>query len=289
MSLLSPQLQAFVAIANLKTVHGAAEQICLTQTAVTQRIRSLERQLNTTLFIRTRRGMQLTSEGESLLRYCQANQALERETLAAIQGAGVDAEIEITISAPTSIMHSRIIPACLPVMQAYPNLLIHFDVDDTDSHHHKLRAAKADFAIISNDQLTAEMQCQQLAHEAYILVASSQWRARKLEDIIQNERIVDFDPTDQATFNYLKHYNLFDLAQHSRYFVNRTDNLAMLVAEGMAYTTLAKEFAMPYVQSEQLAMLNQGQSYNVAPILAWFDRPEPPAYFKAVLEALGSS
>lgn len=286
MSLLSPQLQAFVAIANHKTVHGAADQICLTQTAVTQRIRALERQLKTTLFIRTRRGMQLTSEGKSLLRYCQANQALERETLAAIQGAGIDAEIEMTISAPTSIMHARIIPACLPVMQAYPNLLIHFDVDDTDSHHHKLRAAEADLAIISDDQLMSEMQYQRLLAEEYVLVSSSTWRDRTLMDIIQNERIVDFEPTDQATFNYLKHYNLFELAQPSRYFVNRTDNLAMLVAQGVGYTTLAKEFAEPYIQSQQLCLLNQGQTHNITPVLAWYDRVEPPAYFKAVLEAL---
>ena len=53
MSLLSPQLQAFLAVANCKTVHGAAANIHLTQTAVTQRIRSLERLLKTTLFLST--------------------------------------------------------------------------------------------------------------------------------------------------------------------------------------------------------------------------------------------
>ena len=68
MSLLSPQLQAFLKVAEQKTVHGAADKLFLTQTAVTQRIRTLETSLGTTLFIRTRRGMALTSEGGALLR-----------------------------------------------------------------------------------------------------------------------------------------------------------------------------------------------------------------------------
>lgn len=45
MSLLPPALEAFLAIAQLKTVHGAARQLHMTQTAITQRIRSLESRL----------------------------------------------------------------------------------------------------------------------------------------------------------------------------------------------------------------------------------------------------
>ncbi len=82
MSLLSPQLQAFQAIVKYKTVHAAADTLNVTQTAVTQRIRALEEKLRVTLFIRTRRGMLLTSEGEALLRYCQAVRDIEGEALA---------------------------------------------------------------------------------------------------------------------------------------------------------------------------------------------------------------
>lgn len=286
MSLLSAQLQAFLAVANCHTVHAAALQLHLTQTAVTQRIRLLERSLKTTLFIRTRRGMILTTEGEALLRYCQASKALEGEALATIQGAGNETEITLRISAPTSIMHTRIIPGCLSVMRKFSNLLLQFDVNDIENRHTKLRAAETDFAIIAEDQLAQEMKFKPLAAEQYVLVASTKWQRRKLKDIIQNERIVDFDPSDQVSFSYLKQYDLFHLAKHSRYFVNRTDNLALLVAEGVGYTTLAKEFALPYVKKKLLVMLNHGKTYNVNPLLAWYDRPEPPKYFSAIIDAI---
>jgi predicted transcriptional regulator len=63
MILLDPQLHAFEAIVKTGTVHAAAKLLHLTQTAVTQRLRMLEQRMKTTLFIRSRRGMQLTTEG----------------------------------------------------------------------------------------------------------------------------------------------------------------------------------------------------------------------------------
>ncbi|PIZ04055.1 MAG: LysR family transcriptional regulator [Gammaproteobacteria bacterium CG_4_10_14_0_8_um_filter_38_16] len=286
MSLLSPNLIAFMAIVKHKTVHGAADAIHLTQTAVTQRIRSLEKQLKTTLFVRTRRGMVLTQEGEALWRYCMAAKSLEGEALARIQKTGTETEIELTISAPASMMHSRVLPACLPIMEKFPNLLMHFDVDDIDERHEKLRAGLADLVVLRDNDLRPEMQHKVLHPEEYVLVGSVKWKGRRLRDIIKNERIIDFDQTDTVTFDYLKQHGLFDQAQHSRYFANRTDNMALMVANGIGYTTLAKEFAKPYVDSNALIILNQAKTLNISQVLAWFDRPEPPKYFSAVVKAI---
>lgn len=286
MSLLSPQLEAFMAIVKHTTVHAAANSMYLTQTAVTQRIRSLERALKTTLFIRTRKGMILTKEGEALLRYCLTSKELEGAALAKIQGAGVESEIELAFAAPTSIMHTRIIPACIPIMRQYPNLLFSFNVNDSTSQQSALRSAQVDFAIVQEHDLAEEMAYKVLRPEQYILVCSAKWKDRKLTDIIKQERIIDFDQADQITLNYLKHYELLDSVKHSRYFVNRTDNLALLVSEGIGYTTLAKEFAKPYIDNNQLITLNRSLAYDITPILAWYDRHEPPNYFTSVIKAI---
>lgn len=287
MSLLSPNLIAFMAIVKHKTVHTAAETLFLTQTAVTQRIRALEKQLRITLFIRTRRGMELTSEGEALWRYCQAAKALEGEALAHIQKSGTETEVELTISAPSSIMTSRIVPACAPIIKKFPNLLMHFDVDDIEQRHEKLRAGIADLVILNEEELKPEMRYKLLAPEEYVLVCSPLWKKRRLKEIIQSERIIDFNQTDHVTYDYLKCYDLFDEANNSRYFVNRTENLAQLVSEGVGYTALSREFAQPYVKEKSLYILNQAKTLDITPVLAWFDRSEPPKYFSAIVAALG--
>ncbi len=286
MSLLSQQLQAFVAVAEQGTVHSAADKLFLTQTAVTQRIKTLERNLKSNLFIRTRRGMQLTTEGEALLRYCYRAQELEGEAMATIQGGGKTVEVSLSITAPTSIMMSRVIPAANLVAKQYNNLLLHYDINDHETRQHTLRSGRCDFAILSQQDVAKEMRSKLLVPEQYVLVGAASWKGRKIKEIVKSERIVDYNPNDQATFNYLKYYNLFTEAQHSRHYANRTDSLATMVTDGLGYTTLAKEFAQPYLKRGEMIILNQGKVHKVQSALTWYDRPEPPAYFAAMIAAI---
>ena len=64
------------------------------------------------------------------------------------------------------------------------------------------------------------------------------------------------------------------------------DNIAYLVTQGLGYTTLSKEFALPYLEDESLIVLNKGQAYNFTPVLTWYNRPEPSDYFTAILDAI---
>lgn len=286
MSLLSPQLEAFLAITHTKTVHGAANAIHLTQTAVTQRIRALESRLGTTLFIRTRRGMLLSTEGEALLRYCHAVRELEGETLAHIKNAGSAVEVQLRITASTSIMRSRIMPQCFNVMKKFKHLLMYFDVNDSENRVKLLRSGECQLAVIQPENVAPEMTSKLLKPERYALVCSSAWKKRKLREIIQAERIVDFDPADQMTFHYLRQYHLIDLARHDRHFVNRTDSLAMMLVAGYGYGVLTLEFSKPYVDNKELIVLNSGKIYENNLALAWYARHEPPKYFAAIVDAI---
>ena len=286
MSLLSSQLEAFQKIAELKTVHGAAVELHVTQTAVTQRIRALESRLGSTLFRRTRRGMLLTESGEALLRYCHAAMDLEKETLAMINGAGVEMEVRISITGPNSIMRSRIIPQCFPVMQQFPNLLMSFDVADTGGRDQMLRSGQCQFAIIPPENVAKEMQTKVLKPEKYVLVCGKQRQERSIADIIKHERELEFNAQDYISFNYLKKYNLFKIAKPERHFVNRTESLAMMLIQGFGYSTLTTEFAEPYVERDQLIILNQGKTYLNNLVLAWYQRSEPPRYFSKLIESI---
>lgn len=286
MSLLSPQLVAFIAVCTHKTVHKAAHSLNLTQTAVTQRIRALERSLKATLFRRTRIGMDLTKEGEALLRYTHAAQELEGQALAVIQGAGTLSEVELVVTAPTSIMHSRVIPQCVQVIKKFPKLLFQFDERDIDDRHLLLTRGECDLAILFEEQLSPQMRYHKLKPEQYVLVASSEWQDRSLAEIIANERIIDFNESDQMTFDYLRQYGLLDQAMLGRHFVNQTESLANLVSAGVGYTTLSKEFVSKYVNKNKLIILNEGKTLDIVPVLAWFDRPEPPDYFTQTVDSI---
>lgn len=285
-TLLDPQLQVFVAVAQQKSMHAAAKIVHLTQTAVTQRIRSLETRLKTTLFIRSRHGVLLTSEGEALLRYCLASQDLEGETLANIHGAGMEKTVRVCITGPTSIMISRIIPNCSRLMDKFPNLLITFHINDSSQRITTLQNGSSHFVIIEPKYVFKEMTVKSIKSEQYVLVAAERWKDRVLKEILQSERIIDFDEADPTTFNYLKYYNLLDDTQAERHFVNVNESLVAMFMAGYGYGVLASELCEPYVEQRQLTVLNEGKTYENQLVLAWYARPEKPRYFSDIIDLI---
>lgn len=68
-------MQCFQSVARHKSVTKAAEELNYVQSNVTNRLKQLEKELNTELFHRNRRGMTLTHSGRILIRY--ADQILQ--------------------------------------------------------------------------------------------------------------------------------------------------------------------------------------------------------------------
>jgi DNA-binding transcriptional LysR family regulator len=274
---------AFMAVVERKTVQDAAKKIGLTQTGVTQRIRSLERELNITLFIRSRKGMQLTQEGESLLRYCQS--ATELEGQLAFESS--QKEITLQISGPSSLMHTRVIPQLTAILKKFPFLRIQFDFLDLQSAIFKLKNGEAQIVIVSHSQVALEMDSKIISNERYILVGSYAWRKRPVLDIIKNEVIIDFDQHDQYTFDFLKQNQLFDFAIKSRHFVNNTDGLVSLIARGAGFSVVAEEVAMLSIANKELVNLMPGKFLDMRDLsLAWYPRPQMADYMSAIIKAI---
>jgi LysR family transcriptional regulator, chromosome initiation inhibitor len=284
--MIDPHLSAFEAIVKQGTVHAAAQSIHLTQTAVTQRIKMLEQKLGITLFIRSRRGMTLTSEGEALHRYCQQVAELSGQLKADLHGLGTKNDIRIRIAAPTSIMRSRIIPNCLPIMKKFPGMKVSFIIDDANHLHYRLKSGEAEFVILSPEQIFDEVRSKPLRSEKYVMLCSSAWKTRTLRNIIEEEPIIDFEEDDCMTFNYLKAYHLFNYAKKARHFVNNTESLAYLISAGIGYGVLTEEFAKSYLARGELMILNDEKTYEHHVALAWYPRVESPNYFTALIHAI---
>jgi DNA-binding transcriptional LysR family regulator len=285
-SLLDPRLEAFVAVVRHSTVRGAASEIGLTQTGVTQRIRSLERRVGATLFTRSRRGMRLTPEGEALYRYCQRVTDMGGELLAFMSGQGEQATHRLEITGPSSIMRVRIIPAALSILDRFPGVAFTFNLDDDRSGLAYLKDGRAQLAVIPADEVVDELDSRRLRPARYILVGPRAWKGRPVREIVTGERIVDFNESDDATFRYLRRYRLYGKARKERHFANNTDALASMVAAGRGYSVLSEDFARPLIENGRLVELNPGKSIPFEFALAWYPRHEMPGYFRAVVRGI---
>lgn len=286
MSLMDQRLQAFYQIAKIGTVHGAAKELKITQTGVTQRIRALEKQLSTTLFIRSRSGMKLSQEGQALLRYCQSVLEIEGQTFGEIAGSSYNSVFHLTLAGPTSIVSSRIIPSCLGIYKEFPNIILSYRLDDQENRIELLKKNIVQLAIIPPHDVALEMDSKVLRPDKYILVASAKWKNRKTIDIIKTERIIDFYESDQTTLNYLKKYELAKFSRKDRIYANTNFALISLIKEGIGYGTLTREVAESDLAQGNIITLNQNLVYEDPLALAWYPRKEMPTYFRRIINAI---
>ena len=78
------RLPVFLSAAENLNFTKAAEEQCISQTAVSQQIKLLEQELGYALFVRGKRGVSLTPAGEVFYRQCK--QLMIRYNDAAVQG-----------------------------------------------------------------------------------------------------------------------------------------------------------------------------------------------------------
>ncbi len=287
MSLLNPGIQAFEAIVRQGTVHGAAREIGLSQTGVTQRIRALERALGATLFVRSRKGMRPTAEGEALLRWCQRVGDLEGELLAALHKGAASTAVRVTVTGPSSLMRSRIIPRIGAALDGLPRVVVSFLLDDQDAGLNHLKTGQAQLAVLPRGDVVNELDSKLLEPLRLRLMGPAAWAGRDVAEVIAAERIIDYGEHDDATFAFLRRHGLLAGARRRRHLVNNPDALAGLVADGLGYSVLAEDFAAPLVAQGRLVDLCPDRHVDQEIALAWYPRHEMPDYFRALIDAIG--
>lgn len=287
MMLLKPSLQAFLMVSECPTLSAAAVKMGLTQTAVTQRIKSLEGELGVTLFLRSRKGMALTSEGEALYRHCQDVKGMEGQLLSTLKASGSESEINFVITGPSSLIGGRFVPQCRQVLEKWPKLNVSFLIDSNANRLAQLKRGSADLAVVLKHEVTNELDSKLLKPFEFVLVATAEWQNRKLKDILETERLFSYRESDQTGIEYLRQAGLLDQLKRRRLFVNDNQALLSLVTQGLGFAALPRELADPLLASGDLILIHKaGKPLKTEIALAWYPRREMPDYFREIIKSL---
>ena len=130
--------RAFESAARRLSFTAAAEEIGMTQSAVSQHVKSLETSLGVALFIRRPRGLSLTADGRKLLP--QVSSALETLTVAARNFDTVPSKNVLTVAASVSIAQWLISPRLNEFTNKNPEINIRFLSTIWPDDFHTVRA-----------------------------------------------------------------------------------------------------------------------------------------------------
>ena len=122
-------LLSFVTVAREGSFTRAASVLGVTQSALSQAISGLEARLDIRLLTRTTRSVSLTAAGERLLktlghRFDEIETELDALTALRDKPAGM-----VRITCGEQVLRSILLPKLTPLLHAYPDIQVEFDVD----------------------------------------------------------------------------------------------------------------------------------------------------------------
>lgn len=118
-------LRAFEAVSRLGSVSKAAEELCVSQGAVSQQLRNLEDHLDRELFIRTPNSFKLSDEGEIFAAVVQ--RSLGEIAIASQEVARAKTRRGLTISASPGFAQKWLIPNLETFYESFPDVPIAID------------------------------------------------------------------------------------------------------------------------------------------------------------------
>ena len=164
--------RVFREVAKRGNITAAAENLFLSQSALSQSIKQLEEELGVRLFSRSTKGVRLTGEGRLLLDY--VNQALGlldsgEEMLARVRDLQTG---ELTIGASDTVTKTYLVPRLEAFHRAYPGIRLRILTGTSEMLLEKLRAGQVEVAFASKPTDDSLYLCRHCIDTHTIFVAA---------------------------------------------------------------------------------------------------------------------
>ena len=183
--------RVFKEVAEVGNITAAAQALYISQSAVSQSIKQLERDLQTRLFARNSRGVSLTAEGQMLYEYVRSAMGLletGEEKLSQTRELQMG---QLTIGASDTVTSQFLLPYLDEFHKEHP--AIHIQIISGRSHKvlGLLRSGKVDIAFASTPSDTSSLRIFPCFDTHSIFVAGAEYPCHK-EHVYTLEEIAAF-------------------------------------------------------------------------------------------------
>lgn len=181
-----PALRAFEAAARLSSFKQAADELAVTATAVSHRIRSLEEEIGCRLFVRKTRAVDLTPEGRSL--YSAVREGFD--TIASgVERLRQRARPLVKLSTTPAFAAKWLVPRLAGFQSRHPNIDVHVHASNRPGD---LSAGTIDIAIRYGQGRYEGMKSTLLLQDRFAPVASPTLNVASAADL-SSRTLIHFD------------------------------------------------------------------------------------------------
>jgi len=187
------QLKAFIAIAETGSFSQAAEQLFLTQPAISKRLAQLEEQLGTRLFDRISRTIDLTEAGQTLLPKAYALLRDMDDIKRSITNLTGEISGTLTLGISHHLGLHRLPPYLQAFNESYPGVQLDIEFLDSEVAYDAVQQGKVELGIITlADQSSPNITSLPLWEDPLVFVAAKNHPLAKQRQITL-EQLVEYD------------------------------------------------------------------------------------------------
>lgn len=254
-------LDAFSAIARARSFKAAAEQLNLTQPAISKTLKELEDILGVVVLERSRAGVALTPQGEIFLQFAEQSTAALRHGMRSVQGTGGVAG-QLRLGALPSVASSLLPDAVMTFAEQSPHTLVEIHEGPHLDLTSRLRSGGLDLVVgrLGRPGTMVGLTFQQLYSEHAVIVASPQSPALQTRDAAGLAAFRVLYPPQDAAIRPLVARQL--IAQGVPLFSNRIETAspafarAVTLADPNTVWIISKGVVADDIAAGRLAMLD---------------------------------
>lgn len=217
------ELKTFLEVNRTRHFGQAAENLYISQSTVSARIRQLEQSLGVSLFTRERNNIQLTSAGKKLMVYAES--ILTTWTRARFEiGTEDEGQIPFIIGGVPSLWDINLQSLLNYLHESLPDIALYAETDTPDIFLRRIYEQTMDMAFIFDAPQITDLEIVEVTHVPLVMVSSH--RGLTINDVFTSEYVLVDWGTSFAT-------------SHARYFRDAPSPTIRI-----ALGRLAKEFIL---------------------------------------------
>lgn len=286
------QLQTLVAVSKAKSFSKAAEDLNVTQSAISQSIKNLESKLEVKIFKRSGKNVVLTPEGERLYQFGAQFLSEMRDTLDELQSDRSLMKGKVRIGTLTGIGKSWLATELVTHAKENPDLMMSIQMGSHQELLNEFENNLLDILVLPEDDVPLHGEKEFFLEEKATLVIpknSSEFEFNKLNSVEDVEKMpaVLFDHDDHLFFKWCRmKFKSIPKKVNTKFIVNSHGHMLQAVYEGLGAAvvpshvlrrsyfkdkveTLGGEFEIP---SGKLYIVYQKESENLVRIKNTIER-----------------
>lgn len=250
----------FYYVGKHKSITIAAEELSISQPAVSQAVKQLEKALGSSLFVRTSKGVHLTSEGETLYSYIKIGyeyillgekkfQELQEVEAGEIRIGASDMTLQFYLLSFLEIFHEK-----------YPKIKISVTNGPTPETLRYIKEGKIDFGVVSSPLSdTKEFKIQKVRQIEDVFVAGSRFKHLKGNVLSYKELeklpIICLEGNTSTRAYVDKFLKENNVTLHPEFEFAISDMLVQFALKNLGVAGVVKDFAEKYIESGELFQL----------------------------------